>query len=457
VYNPVTKLVVKNLSRFRENAYGAVFRSDGRLLCTGSEETNVKLFDISSKNLLRLFKGHSAAVHRTFFLEGKPYIASFSDDKSVKIWDMPTEKNIISYSEHTDYVRAGATNPAIPDVVLSGGYDNSVKMYDTRINEMILNVDHGSPVESLLFLPAGSIFISAGGTEIKIWDTRAGNKLLTSVSHHHKTITCLALASDNSRLMSGSLDMHVKIYDLNNFEVVHNFEYSNSVISLAVSKNDETVAAGLVDGLVVINRRGQKEKKSEEKESSFKHTINLCQSTIDMVVPQYVHDKETKYDKCLRKFEYSKALNCVLVNYIANRTPQVTVSVIQELIRRRALQKAFDQRDLRSIKQILQFFIRNITEAPFTKVLIDAANVFIDVYENNPIMMNPEVTKLLISLTKLLREEAELANKLTELQGIMHMLLTAATAHTKPTLKCGASHNLTPSANAQENFTVNIT
>lgn len=53
VYNPITKLVIKNLSRFRENAYGAVFRSDGRLICAGGEETNVKLFDVSTKNLLR--------------------------------------------------------------------------------------------------------------------------------------------------------------------------------------------------------------------------------------------------------------------------------------------------------------------------------------------------------------------------------------------------------------------
>lgn len=53
IYNPVTKLVVKNLSRFRESAYGATFRSDGKLLCTGGEETNVKVFDVASKSLLR--------------------------------------------------------------------------------------------------------------------------------------------------------------------------------------------------------------------------------------------------------------------------------------------------------------------------------------------------------------------------------------------------------------------
>lgn len=53
IYNPITKLVVKNLSRFRESAYGASFRNDGKLLCAGGEEGNVKLFDVASKSLLR--------------------------------------------------------------------------------------------------------------------------------------------------------------------------------------------------------------------------------------------------------------------------------------------------------------------------------------------------------------------------------------------------------------------
>nr|CAH7759318.1 unnamed protein product [Callosobruchus chinensis] len=106
VYNPITKLVVKNLSRFRENAYGAVFRWDGALICAGGEETNVKLFDVSTKNLLRLFKGHTGPVHRTFFMHGKPQICSYSDDKSVKVWEYTYRKNIISFTGHKDYIRA---------------------------------------------------------------------------------------------------------------------------------------------------------------------------------------------------------------------------------------------------------------------------------------------------------------------------------------------------------------
>lgn len=64
--------------------------------------------------------------------------------------------------EFQDYVRAGAVSPSSPDILLSGSYDRSVKMYDTRTNSQVVSVDHGAPVESILFLPSGGIFLSAG-------------------------------------------------------------------------------------------------------------------------------------------------------------------------------------------------------------------------------------------------------------------------------------------------------
>ena len=45
---------------------------------------------------------------------------------------------------------------------LSGGYDHTVKMFDTRMGESIMTVEHGAPVESVLMFPTGGVFISAG-------------------------------------------------------------------------------------------------------------------------------------------------------------------------------------------------------------------------------------------------------------------------------------------------------
>lgn len=61
-----------------------------------------------------------------------------------------------------DYIRAGAVSPVCPATILSGGYDNVVKMYDTRSDKTVFSVKHDAPVESVLFLPSGGIFLSAG-------------------------------------------------------------------------------------------------------------------------------------------------------------------------------------------------------------------------------------------------------------------------------------------------------
>lgn len=41
--------------------------------------------------------------------------------------------------------------------------------------------------------------------------------------------------SIHSRLLTGSLDHHVKVYDTKNFEVVHDLTYSDPILSLAIS------------------------------------------------------------------------------------------------------------------------------------------------------------------------------------------------------------------------------
>lgn len=388
-------------------------------------------------------------------MHSKPQIASFSDDKTVKLWDIPTEKEILSYNEHNDYVRAGAVNAVLPDVILSGGYDNCIKMYDTRTEQAVLSVNHGSPIESLLFLPSGGVFLSAGGTDIKIWDTVAGGKLIGSVVKHHKTVTSLRLASDNKRLLSGSLDRHVKIYDISSYNVVFDLEYPNAVLSLGVSKNDDIVA-GLVDGLVSIRRMTEESKpQKSEKRVSYKYSSHSYNVTTDEVVAERKTEKQAKHDFCLRKFQYSKALDVVLLPYVVNKTPEVTVSVMHELMRRKALQRAFQGRDTKSIMQILRFFNKYLTDYRFTKILIDAVNIFIDVYEDSIASLPSEVGLLFINLNKTVEQELKLIEQLGCLLGSMQLLLAGANAGLDSRKESGLV--LTPSKQAQENLIVNLT
>lgn len=59
IYGRYSQEPIKTFSRFRDAAYCATYRDDGRLLAAGSEDGVIRLFDISGKAPLRQFEGHT--------------------------------------------------------------------------------------------------------------------------------------------------------------------------------------------------------------------------------------------------------------------------------------------------------------------------------------------------------------------------------------------------------------
>ena len=100
IFNPLSNDVFKSLTKFRETAYGGKFRADGQLMCVGCDDGKVRLFSLSNKTLLRTFEGHENATHGCDFMSDSKQVVSFSDDKTVRIWDMATEAEVMKFAEH---------------------------------------------------------------------------------------------------------------------------------------------------------------------------------------------------------------------------------------------------------------------------------------------------------------------------------------------------------------------
>jgi U3 small nucleolar RNA-associated protein 15 len=82
-------------------------------------------------------------------------VLSCSDDNTVKLWDITTEEAITTFDEHTDYVRSGQVSTSNPHQILTGSYDGTVRLFDSRTgqSEMVMgeNVAASSrlPVEQV--------------------------------------------------------------------------------------------------------------------------------------------------------------------------------------------------------------------------------------------------------------------------------------------------------------------
>jgi len=71
-----------------------VFSPDGKTIATGSDDTSVKLWNLSGQELYTL-KGHTGIVNSVVFSPDGKTIATGSDDKTVKLWNMNLDDLLI--------------------------------------------------------------------------------------------------------------------------------------------------------------------------------------------------------------------------------------------------------------------------------------------------------------------------------------------------------------------------
>ena len=280
IFSSRTRKLIKTISRFGVDdvARSGVLRRDGRIVLAGGESGIVQAFDTGSRAILKQFMREEKRRQAVHVVRWRPDVLTefmtCSDDRSVKVWDLTEDEPKFTGLGHEDYVRAGTWLPGQEGMLVTGSYDQTVRVWDTRQagGRAVMVFKVAGAVEDVLALSPSTIAVAAGN-EVSILNLISG-KPEVILRSHQKTVTSLSLAQNNTRLLTAGLDGHVKIHSTSSWEVVASTKYTAPILSLttvpstSADSDDRHLAVGLQTGLLSIKTRlaGVEKVKSREKE-----------------------------------------------------------------------------------------------------------------------------------------------------------------------------------------------
>jgi WD40 repeat protein len=201
--------------------------------------------------LMKTIQAHSESVRFIKFL-GNKLLASSSQDRLIKIWNMNTGEVTLTLKGHDDTV--SCLELYNENTLLSGSWDSSIKIWDLKTGELLNTLKgHVGSVICFWLMDNDDLLSGSSDFTIKVWsnilDLNAKPKL--SLSGHTSLIRCLRLNFDG-KLISGSNDKLIKLWNLETGVCEKTlYGHSGSVNCLEVIP-DEKILSGSTDATIKL-------------------------------------------------------------------------------------------------------------------------------------------------------------------------------------------------------------
>ena len=167
------------LSTERPDIHSLAISPNGKMLVSasyhvgfsafGGERSKIQLWDTGTGKLLYTFLSQVMNMSVVFGADSKTLISG-DWDKTIRIWDVGTKKNIATLTGHTEVVRTVALSTD-GKTLASGSDDRTVKLWDLQKNRNTATLEgHSDKIHCVAFAPDGKTLASSSGDKtIKIW------------------------------------------------------------------------------------------------------------------------------------------------------------------------------------------------------------------------------------------------------------------------------------------------
>lgn len=210
--------------------------ADGTKLATGSYDKTVKLWDIGTGKIIREFIGHSSTITHISFSKDSKFLVTSSLDNTAKLWNISKDKWVQDFKGH----KSGIYSVAFSNdgkKLATGSLDSTAIIWDITSGIPLKKcIGHTAYVRSVVFSIDGKKLVTGSGDRTaKLWDISSNKfknpfkseieivKPLQSFTGHKLEVNTVALSPDRTKVITGSSDRKVMLWDANTGTLLNEF------------------------------------------------------------------------------------------------------------------------------------------------------------------------------------------------------------------------------------------
>ena len=223
------------------------FSPDGKLILTSSWDKTARLWEFSTGKELQLFFGHLDYIQHSNFNASGTQIVTASDDSTAKIWDASSGKIIktIKNQHQTDFAAFSENGKNI----ITSSYDNTIRIWEINSGELIKLIKYDSLISSKEIGFNGKYFLVSSDTVLNIIETSSGE--IINTINENEDIYSAKLSRDSKMALITDVNGTIRILDINSRKTLNTF-YNKGFVASAMFNNIGSYILFSYDSVAVL-------------------------------------------------------------------------------------------------------------------------------------------------------------------------------------------------------------
>jgi WD40 repeat protein len=230
------------------------FSPDGTKVASGSSDGFVIISDAHSGKAIDKFDCKSTVNCLDFLSDGGHLVCGLLN-RTLQLWNIKTKECVKVFKGHKAPVYSCAVSPD-GSIIVSGDGSNVIKLWDRVTGECKQTwKEHNWTVHCLFCSKSGKKILSGSKDNTAIlWNVNDGSVIRKFEGHSNWVNSC-ALSSDETLGFTASFDQTVRIWDMQTGACLQTIRFDRLAYSLTLSPDQSKIIVGLERGVVSFLQR----------------------------------------------------------------------------------------------------------------------------------------------------------------------------------------------------------